>query len=178
MANKITQLVNESGDNLYPLAGGMAADSIDTEMLKDGSVTSDKIDWATINASEISMSYSDINSAATFTNTTGLTYGSTNIARNGDSTALRIYGKVRCVPSATGNTQIRFIVPETTLKITTRKTYGYVGIHTSASGTGNPAEQTVTLNLWPADNSISIDFYAGQSGGSESIWLSNTLLFQ
>lgn len=47
MANKITQLVNESGDNLYPLAGGMAADSIDTEMLKDGSVTSDKVDWGT-----------------------------------------------------------------------------------------------------------------------------------
>lgn len=48
MANKITQLVNESGDNLYPLAGGMAADSINTQMLKDGAVTSDKIDWATI----------------------------------------------------------------------------------------------------------------------------------
>ena len=52
MANKITQLVNESGDNLYPLAGGMAADSIDTEMLKDGSVTSDKIDSATYTYSE------------------------------------------------------------------------------------------------------------------------------
>jgi hypothetical protein len=49
MANKITQLVNESGDNLYPLAGGMAADSIGTEMLKDGSVTSDKIDYTTSN---------------------------------------------------------------------------------------------------------------------------------
>ena len=48
MANKITQLVNESGDNLYPLAGGMAADSIGTEMLKDGSVTSDKIDSTTL----------------------------------------------------------------------------------------------------------------------------------
>lgn len=47
MANKITQLVNESGDNLYPLAGGMAADSIGTEMLKDGAVTSDKIDYTT-----------------------------------------------------------------------------------------------------------------------------------
>lgn len=50
MANKITQLVNESGDNLYPLAGGMAADSINTQMLKDGSVTSGKIDWTTIGA--------------------------------------------------------------------------------------------------------------------------------
>lgn len=48
MANKITQLVNESGDNLYPLAGGMASDSITTAMLKDNSVTSDKIDWATL----------------------------------------------------------------------------------------------------------------------------------
>lgn len=48
MANKITQLVNESGDNLYPLAGGMAADSINTQMLKDGAVTSDKIDSVTV----------------------------------------------------------------------------------------------------------------------------------
>lgn len=55
MANKITQLVNESGDNLYPLAGGMAADSIGTEMLKDGSVTSDKIDWTTMSSSAITV---------------------------------------------------------------------------------------------------------------------------
>lgn len=48
MANKITQLVNEAGDNLYPLAGGMASDSITTAMLKDGAVTSDKIDWTTL----------------------------------------------------------------------------------------------------------------------------------
>ena len=54
MANKITQLVNESGDNLYPLAGGMAADSISTEMLKDGAVTSDKIDWTTIQKIDVS----------------------------------------------------------------------------------------------------------------------------
>ena len=47
MANKIVQLINEDNDNVYPLAGGMAADSIDTQMLKDGSVTSDKIDFTT-----------------------------------------------------------------------------------------------------------------------------------
>lgn len=61
MANKITQLVNESGDNLYPLAGGMAADSIGTEMLKDGSVTSDKIDWTTIgNLAKYDIQMSDL----------------------------------------------------------------------------------------------------------------------
>lgn len=46
MANKIVQLINEDNDNVYPLAGGMAADSITTQMLQDNSVTSDKIDSA------------------------------------------------------------------------------------------------------------------------------------
>lgn len=48
MANKITQLVNKDGDNLYPLSGGLLSDSVTTDMLQDESVTSDKIDWATI----------------------------------------------------------------------------------------------------------------------------------
>lgn len=47
MANKITQLVNKDGDNLYPLAGGILSDSVTTDMLQDESVTSDKIDWST-----------------------------------------------------------------------------------------------------------------------------------
>ena len=53
MANKIVQLINEDNDNVYPLAGGMAADSIDTQMLKDGSVTSDKIDYTTLGANYV-----------------------------------------------------------------------------------------------------------------------------
>lgn len=47
MANKVVQLINEDNDNVYPLAGGMAANSVTTAMLQDDSVTSDKIDWAT-----------------------------------------------------------------------------------------------------------------------------------
>ena len=48
MANKVVQLINEDNDNLYPLSGGVLSDSITTDMLKDDSVTSDKIDWTTI----------------------------------------------------------------------------------------------------------------------------------
>ena len=48
MANKITQLVNKDGDNLYPLAGGILSDSVTTDMIQDDAVTSDKIDWTTI----------------------------------------------------------------------------------------------------------------------------------
>lgn len=48
MANKITQLVNKDGDNLYPLSGGLLSDSVTTDMLQDESVTSDKVDWTTI----------------------------------------------------------------------------------------------------------------------------------
>lgn len=48
MANKITQLVNKDGDNLYPLAGGILSDSVTTDMVQDGAVTSDKIDSTTL----------------------------------------------------------------------------------------------------------------------------------
>ena len=51
MANKITQLVNKAGDNLYPLAGGIMSDSVTTDMIQDGAVTSSKIDWTTLGVS-------------------------------------------------------------------------------------------------------------------------------
>ena len=71
MSNKIVQLENKSGDNLYPIAGGALTGSISKTMLEegifegpelsqpssvayvatdniqDGAVTSDKIDWTT-----------------------------------------------------------------------------------------------------------------------------------
>lgn len=50
MANRIIQLQDETKtDNLYPLAGGMASDSITTAMIQDGAVTSQKIASATDN---------------------------------------------------------------------------------------------------------------------------------
>ena len=73
MSNKIVQLENESGDNLYPIAGGALTGSISKTMLEEGvfegpelsepssvayvatdniqdnAVTSDKIDYTTLN---------------------------------------------------------------------------------------------------------------------------------
>lgn len=48
MANNIVQLQDDSGNDAFPIAGGMAADSITTQMIQDGAVTSQKIDWTTI----------------------------------------------------------------------------------------------------------------------------------
>ena len=72
MSNKIVQLENENGDNIYPIAGGALTGSISKTMLEegvfegpelsepstvayvatdniqDGAVTSDKIGWTTI----------------------------------------------------------------------------------------------------------------------------------
>ena len=54
MADKVLTLTNKDGtDNIYPIAGGMMANSISTAMLQNGSVTSDKIDWTTINYGEV-----------------------------------------------------------------------------------------------------------------------------
>lgn len=48
MANNIVQLQDDSGNDAFPIAGGMAADSITTQMIQDGAVTSDKIDFTTL----------------------------------------------------------------------------------------------------------------------------------
>ena len=57
MSNRIIQLTDKStNDNLYPLAGGMASDSITTAMLQDNSVTSEKIDFTTFELQSIGIS--------------------------------------------------------------------------------------------------------------------------
>ena len=79
MSNKIVQLENESGDNLYPIAGGALTGSISKTMLEegifagpelsepssvayvatdniqDGAVTSDKIDSATLLKGDVTL---------------------------------------------------------------------------------------------------------------------------
>lgn len=52
MANQIVTLKDDNNNPTFPIAGGMAEDSITTQMLKDGSVTSDKIDWTTTEFSD------------------------------------------------------------------------------------------------------------------------------
>ena len=68
MANKITQLVNKDGDNLYPLSGGLLSDSVTTDMLQDESVTSDKIDWSTVTSTALTpnTTYVDPNIGSAF----------------------------------------------------------------------------------------------------------------
>jgi hypothetical protein len=43
VANKIIQLQNKTGDNLFPVAGSMKGDSVTTAMLQDDAVTNAKI---------------------------------------------------------------------------------------------------------------------------------------
>lgn len=47
MADKIVILEDENGNNIYPISRGLATNSVDTNAIQDGAVTSDKIDWAT-----------------------------------------------------------------------------------------------------------------------------------
>lgn len=48
MANKIVQLEDKAGNNLFPVAGSMKGDSVTTAMLQDGAVTAGKIDFTTV----------------------------------------------------------------------------------------------------------------------------------
>lgn len=47
MADKIVILEDKDGNNIYPITRGLAANSVDTNAIQDGAVTSDKIDSAT-----------------------------------------------------------------------------------------------------------------------------------
>lgn len=61
MANKIVQLQDKTNtDNLFPIAGGMAADSITTAMIQDDAVTNAKIDCE---ASHTAKTFSNISVA-------------------------------------------------------------------------------------------------------------------
>ena len=42
MSNQIVQLTDDTNNNIFPIAGGMASDSITTAMLQDGAVTKGK----------------------------------------------------------------------------------------------------------------------------------------
>ena len=53
MADKIVQLVDDQNNNIYPISRGVAADSVDTNAIQDGAVTSDKIDWSTLTSKTI-----------------------------------------------------------------------------------------------------------------------------
>ena len=52
MADKIVILEDENGNNIYPITRGLAADSVDTNAIQDGAVTSSKIDSATYTTTE------------------------------------------------------------------------------------------------------------------------------
>jgi len=52
MADKIVQLIDDQNDNIYPISRGLAANSVDTNAIQDGAVTSDKIDSATYTTTE------------------------------------------------------------------------------------------------------------------------------
>jgi len=92
MANKIVQLQNKDGDNIFPVSAGLASDSVTTDMIQDGAVTSEKIDFTTLgnNQNNIRKIY-----ATTFTATTdsnGFMAIPTNTLR--PSTGVPLYGKI------------------------------------------------------------------------------------
>ena len=45
MADKIVQLQNEDGDNIFPICRGLGNDTVTTAAIQDGAVTGAKIDW-------------------------------------------------------------------------------------------------------------------------------------
>lgn len=52
MANNIVQLIDKDNNNIFPVAGSMAGDSVTTTMIQDNAVTSAKMDWTTMGGTE------------------------------------------------------------------------------------------------------------------------------
>ena len=52
MADKIVILEDANGNNIYPISRGLATNSVDTNAIQNGAVTSAKIDWTTIDYGE------------------------------------------------------------------------------------------------------------------------------
>lgn len=48
MADKIVILEDSEGNNIYPISRGLATNSVDTNAIQNGAVTSAKIDWTNI----------------------------------------------------------------------------------------------------------------------------------
>lgn len=76
MADKIVQLKDKDNNNLYPVAGALFSDAVDTASIQNGAVTSDKIDWTT-------------------TEDTGITYPSNNAEQHASNPLRAIkFGKI------------------------------------------------------------------------------------
>lgn len=75
MVNKIGTLKDDNNNPYFPIAGGMAEDSITTQMLKDDSVTSDKIDWTTLGNKSVSLTKSNVSADTDFNSITATVAG-------------------------------------------------------------------------------------------------------
>lgn len=66
MTNRIVQLVDDDGNNCYPLTGGTGPDTVSTETIQDSAVTSDKIADEAVTSEKIDFTTlnGDINTAA------------------------------------------------------------------------------------------------------------------
>lgn len=66
MTNRIVQLVDDDGNNCYPLTGGTGPDTVSTETIQDSAVTSDKIADEAVTSEKIDFTTlnGDINTVA------------------------------------------------------------------------------------------------------------------
>lgn len=98
MANKIVQLQNKDGDNIFPVSAGLASDSVTTDMIQDGAVTSAKIDYETFPFLELEC---NLNQNVAWTTTGNITLLEGNITLDSRS-RVRINGTVAVNPTSYG----------------------------------------------------------------------------
>lgn len=108
MADIVTTLQNRNGDNLYPVAGGAAANSIDTGNIIDGAITGDKVANGAVDSSKLSPTVSS--SWVTFGMRTGAIVSSTvegkKISLGGDLYIIAFDGDTGLTPGAAGTNNI------------------------------------------------------------------------
>lgn len=101
MANKIVQLEDKAGNNLFPVAGSMKGDSITTAMIQDKAVTYDKMDYSNMKPAYATKTW----------NRGSITSDQGDAAISGDYTADTDLITIKITPRKTGLVRIFANVP-------------------------------------------------------------------
>lgn len=95
MVDKIVQLEDEDGNNIFPLCRGLGNDTVTTAAIQDGAVTSDKVDWSSMTPVWTTFVFNGT-SEDTFTVTTRLGNTLTILRANG-GTLVKISGATKVI---------------------------------------------------------------------------------
>lgn len=171
MADRIITLKDDDNNPTFPIAGGMMANSVTTAMLKDSSVTSDKIDWTTLDTGWVDVPYNSGYKA-------GTNAGTGQLRARVRSGALYLCGGVSKTDGTAFALNTEAVIAKLPNEIISAWRGGYTGATLnarsfSAAQAGLQGPWTVVGSVEGASNegNIVIRTVAGQNQGTTAAWV-------